>query len=93
MNSKTEKDKNKALQDKFQAILSQMLREEDNKFCVDCDSKGQGSLCIFPCNFPRIVWCKISANKLYFVAVHIRTSLGFMEFRNISLHPMCRYSS
>ena len=28
------------LQEKFQAILSAMLREEDNKYCVDCDAKG-----------------------------------------------------
>nr|CAG4650173.1 EOG090X06Q2 [Sida crystallina] len=38
--SKTEKDKQKMIQDKCQLILTQMLRDEDNKYCVDCDSKG-----------------------------------------------------
>ncbi|KAG0429553.1 hypothetical protein HPB47_023530 [Ixodes persulcatus] len=30
----------KQIQDKCQAILGQLLREEDNKYCVDCDAKG-----------------------------------------------------
>nr|CAG4644811.1 EOG090X06Q2 [Leptodora kindtii] len=38
--SKTEKDRQKLVQDKCQLILTQMLRDEDNKYCVDCDSKG-----------------------------------------------------
>ncbi len=38
--SKTEKDKQKMIQDKCQLILTQMLRDEDNKYCVDCDAKG-----------------------------------------------------
>ncbi|GLV36214.1 uncharacterized protein CBL_08706 [Carabus blaptoides fortunei] len=40
MTSKTEKDKAKQIQDKCQALLNEMLRDEDNKYCVDCDSKG-----------------------------------------------------
>lgn len=34
------KDKLQRQQEKFQAILSALLREEDNKYCADCDSKG-----------------------------------------------------
>ncbi|CAF0943041.1 unnamed protein product [Brachionus calyciflorus] len=34
------KDKLQKQQEKFQAILSSLLREEDNKYCADCDSKG-----------------------------------------------------
>lgn len=41
MSSKTEKDKAKQIQDKCQAVLNEMLRDEDNKYCVDCDSKGK----------------------------------------------------
>lgn len=41
MSSKSEKDKQKQIQDKCQALLNAMLRDEDNKYCVDCDSKGE----------------------------------------------------
>lgn len=34
------KDKIQRQQEKFQAILSSLLREEDNKYCADCDAKG-----------------------------------------------------
>ncbi|CAG9860325.1 unnamed protein product [Phyllotreta striolata] len=40
MSLKTEKDKTKQLQDKCQSVLNSLLRDEDNKYCVDCDSKG-----------------------------------------------------
>ncbi|KAL0277735.1 UNVERIFIED_CONTAM: hypothetical protein PYX00_004920 [Menopon gallinae] len=38
--SKAEKDRQKQIQDRCQALLNQMLRDEDNKYCVDCDAKG-----------------------------------------------------
>lgn len=41
MSSKSDKDKQKQIQDKCQALLNGMLRDEDNKYCVDCDSKGE----------------------------------------------------
>ncbi|XP_038057452.1 stromal membrane-associated protein 1-like isoform X2 [Patiria miniata] len=40
MSSKNQKDKAKNVQDKYQMILSKLLREEDNKYCADCDAKG-----------------------------------------------------
>jgi len=40
MKSKAEKEKERLTQEKVQAILTSMLRDEDNKYCVDCDSKG-----------------------------------------------------
>ncbi|XP_066259487.1 stromal membrane-associated protein 1 [Euwallacea similis] len=40
MSLKTEKDKSKQLQDKCQSVLNTLLRDDDNKYCVDCDSKG-----------------------------------------------------
>lgn len=40
MTSKADKDKTKQLQDKCQSVLNALLRDEDNKYCVDCDSKG-----------------------------------------------------
>jgi hypothetical protein len=41
MSTKAEKDRQKQIQEKCQALLTQMLRDEDNKYCVDCDSKGK----------------------------------------------------
>lgn len=41
MSSKSDKDKQKQIQDKCLALLNEMLRDEDNKYCVDCDSKGE----------------------------------------------------
>jgi len=38
--SSREKEKAAKLQEKYQAILSGLLRDDDNKYCVDCDSKG-----------------------------------------------------
>ncbi|KAK3089701.1 hypothetical protein FSP39_005745 [Pinctada imbricata] len=38
--SKAEKERAKAQQEKFQAILSNLLKDDDNKYCVDCDAKG-----------------------------------------------------
>jgi len=40
MSGKAEKDKLKAVQEKHQTILCELLKLEDNKYCVDCDAKG-----------------------------------------------------
>lgn len=44
MSSKLEKEKQKQIQDRCQRLLTQMLKDEDNKYCVDCDAKGNCSL-------------------------------------------------
>ena len=38
--NKLEKEKQKLISEKCQTILTQLLRDEDNKYCVDCDAKG-----------------------------------------------------
>ncbi|XP_053393804.1 stromal membrane-associated protein 1-like isoform X2 [Mercenaria mercenaria] len=40
MTTRSEKERQKAQQEKFQAILSNLLKDDDNKYCVDCDAKG-----------------------------------------------------
>ncbi|XP_071807621.1 uncharacterized protein [Asterias amurensis] len=53
MSSRNQKDKTKNIQDKYQSILSRLLREEDNKYCADCDAKGprwaSWNLAVFLC--------------------------------------------
>ena len=34
------KDKQAKNQERFQSILQNMLREDENKYCADCESKG-----------------------------------------------------
>lgn len=38
--SKIEKEREKVTQDRAQVVLTGMLKDEDNKYCVDCDNKG-----------------------------------------------------
>lgn len=58
MTSKSEKDRAKQIQDRCQNILLQLLKDEDNKYCVDCDAKGELLLffihfCFFITSFTR----------------------------------------
>lgn len=39
MSVRSDREKSK-MQEKYQSILSQMLKEDDNRFCVDCDAKS-----------------------------------------------------
>lgn len=38
--SRKETERAKLIQEKCQTLLTQMLRDEDNKYCEDCDAKG-----------------------------------------------------
>ncbi|CAL4069087.1 unnamed protein product [Meganyctiphanes norvegica] len=40
MSTLSEREKNKAVQEKCQSILTELLKDEDNKYCVDCDAKS-----------------------------------------------------
>lgn len=35
------RQQNKDVHEKHQAILSRLLKDDDNKYCVDCDAKGE----------------------------------------------------
>ncbi|TSK22720.1 Stromal membrane-associated protein 1 [Bagarius yarrelli] len=39
MTTRSEREKAQKLNEQHQAILSKMLREEDNKYCADCEAK------------------------------------------------------
>lgn len=38
--SKADRERQKIITDKCQALIEVLLRDEDNKYCVDCDAKG-----------------------------------------------------
>lgn len=38
--SKADREKQKLITDKCQALIEVLLKDEDNKYCVDCDAKG-----------------------------------------------------
>ncbi|CAL1601934.1 unnamed protein product [Knipowitschia caucasica] len=40
MTTRSEREKAQKLNEQNQAILSKMLREDDNKYCADCEAKG-----------------------------------------------------
>lgn len=78
--TKAEKEKLKLIQDKCQGILNDLLKDEDNKYCEDCDAKGKKSrLKYAPCNL------------LFFY--FDRTSMGILEPRYFSVHQVCGNSS
>lgn len=43
MSVRSEREKSK-MQEKYQIILANMLKEDDNRFCVDCDTKSKGMI-------------------------------------------------
>lgn len=54
MTTRSEREKAQKLNEQHQAILSKLLREEDNKYCADCEAKGA----IFPRSYiPLTITC------------------------------------
>ena len=41
MATRSIRDKQKDAQEKNLSILTALLKDEDNKYCVDCDAKGE----------------------------------------------------
>lgn len=41
MTTRSEREKAQKLNEQHQAILSKLLREDDNKYCADCEAKGK----------------------------------------------------
>lgn len=41
MTTRSEREKAQKQNEQHQAILSKLLREDDNKYCADCQAKGK----------------------------------------------------
>lgn len=66
MSSKSEKDRAKQIQDRCQNILMQMLKDEDNKYCVDCDAKGTRIFPFLVANFSMYL-LECTSNKVIYI--------------------------
>lgn len=81
MTSKTEKDKQKLVQERCQQFLTDLLKDEDNKYCVDCDAKGLSGR-----------RTRRSSPDPMFPLIVSRSAMGFVESGGLSLHQMRRHS-
>lgn len=92
--NKAEKERTKLIQERCQHYLTELLKDDDNKYCVDCDAKGTsdaGLLCSqFFCLFNLIIY---SCNFYVFSSSTFRSTMGLMELGYISLHKMRRHPS
>ena len=42
--TKSDVEREKVIQNRLQELLKRMIQDEDNKYCVDCDAKGEDTL-------------------------------------------------
>lgn len=80
MSIRSEREKSK-MQEKYQIILAQMLKEDDNRFCGDCDTKSLFKSMIIVCL------------KTKFLFFSFRPSMDKLEFRHFYLYTLCWISS
>ena len=55
MTTRSEREKALKLNEQHQVILSKMLREEENKYCCDCEAKGNMMGCSFTCDIVHVM--------------------------------------
>ena len=90
MSSRAQRDKGQK-QNTAQTILTELLKEEENKYCADCKAKGMEP------SIDREFACQAVKFSLpgrqITVFFYYRTSLGVLEPRSVSLHSMRGYTS
>jgi hypothetical protein len=81
--SKAEKEKLKLIQDKCQGILNDLLKDEDNKYCEDCDAKGKKSRWKYapryPLFFVNCIWQVLDGHLGTWVFFCASGARGFIE--------------
>ena len=98
MSSRAQKDKGQK-QNSNQVILSELLKEEENRYCSDCGAKGikygiRGLRSSSVTGFALI----LPENSYFLVAdlscfSYYRAAMGVMESGCFSLYPLCRDTS
>ena len=73
MATKSEKDKQKTVHDKNQMILSGLLRDDDNKYCVDCDAKGYEHVIGF------LWYCKMGSAVSAWWIISVKLSVKLLQ--------------
>lgn len=85
--SRKESERAKFVQEKCQTLLTVMLRDEDNKYCVDCDAKGKtnkADICMQL--FKQIRLSNTAQNRLIAKYTHFSTD-------NTRRHSISSFSS
>lgn len=85
MTSRLEKERSKQIQEKCQNLLIEMLRDEDNKYCVDCDAKGSCVNCIFFSNVSFLF------DRRTPIILSVLCEYCKIAFLYITVHPCHRY--
>lgn len=97
MSSRTQNNKGQK-QNANQTILSELLKEEENRYCADCAAKGK-LMDVLRSHLFRQRFCSVALNYLYFLVSNLacfsfyRAALGVMESGRFSLYSLCRYTS
>lgn len=76
MSTRKESERTKFIQEKCLTMLTQMLRDEDNKYCVDCDAKGKDFV-------TQNLTSKFHCPNSY------RSTMGIMESGCFSVYSLC----
>ena len=64
--SKIDRNREKVIQDRLQLLLTRMLQDEDNKYCVDCDAKGESENLCFTVLPLTLILITLNKFSIYF---------------------------